>query len=112
MSVASSAIKSVVLTTLVTLGFLLLAVIVWLPPEQPRDESPDEIARRNAASDAGARPPQQGTPTAQPSPTQPSEFSRLAGSAASALANGGQATPTPGRAGGDPFQKPAPVAAW
>jgi hypothetical protein len=114
MSVASSAIKSVVLTTLVMLGFLLLAVIVWLPSEQTRDESPEQIARRNAASDSGAPSPQQGstTGTAQPSPTQPSEFSRLAGSAASALADGGQATPTPGRAGGDPFQKPAPVAAW
>jgi hypothetical protein len=113
MSVASSAIKSVVLTTLVMLGFLLLAVIVWLPSEQTRDESPEQIARRNAASGGGAPAPQHGpTAAAQPSPTHPSEFSRLAGSAASALANGAQATPPPGRAAGDPFQKPAPVAAW
>jgi hypothetical protein len=111
MSVASSALKSVALTTLVMLGFLLLAVILWLPSEQTREESPDEIAHRNAAS--GAQP-QQVTPagTAQPSPTQSSEFARLAGGTASALANGAQATPPPGRADGDQFQKPAPVAAW
>lgn len=116
MSVASSAIKSVVLTTLVMLGFLLLAVILWLPSEQSRDESPEQIARRDAASDTGApASQQQGAPagTAQPSPTQTSEFARLAGGTASALANGAQATPPPpGRAEGDPFHKPAPVPAW
>lgn len=114
MSVASSALKSVALTTLVMLGFLLFAVVLWLPSEQTRDESPEQIARRNATSDAGTTAPQQGTPagTAQPSPTQTSEFARLAGGTASTLANGAQATPPPSRAAGDPFQKPAPVAAW
>jgi hypothetical protein len=114
MSVASSALKSVALTTLVMLGFLLFAVILWLPSEQTRDETPEQIARRNATSDAGATAPQQGTPagTAQPSPTQTSEFSRLAGGTASTLAGGAQASATPARAEGDPFQKPAPVAAW
>jgi hypothetical protein len=112
MSVASSALKSVALTTLVMLGFLLLAVILWLPSERTRDESPDEIARRNAASDAGAQQQVAPAGTAQPSPTQSSEFARLAGGTASALANGAQATPHPSRAEGDPLQKPAPVAAW
>jgi hypothetical protein len=114
MSVASSALKSVALTTLVMLGFLLLAVILWLPSEQTRDESPEQIARRNATSDAGATATQQVTPagTAQPSPTQTSEFARLAGGTASTLASGTQASATPSRAEADPFQKPAPVAAW
>ena len=113
MSVASSAIKSVVLTTLVMLGFLLLAALLWLPTEQTRDESPDVIARRNAASGATAQP-QQGARagTAQASPTQPSEFTPLAGGTASALANGAQSSAPQSRAEGDQFRKPAPVPAW
>jgi hypothetical protein len=114
MSVAPSALKSVALTTLVMLGFLLLAVILWLPSEQTRDESPGEIARRNAASGSGS--PQQAAPAAsaaQPSPAQTSEFARVAGSAASALANGAQQSPpAASRTEGDPFRKPAPVAPW
>ncbi|MCA1631564.1 MAG: hypothetical protein LC774_14770 [Acidobacteria bacterium] len=104
------------LTTLVMLGFLLLAALLWLPSGQPREESPEEIARRNANSEAGApiQQQRQGAPvgTAQPSPTRTSELSRLAGGTASALADGAQATPLPSRADGDPFQKPAPVAPW
>jgi hypothetical protein len=112
MSVASSALKSVVLTTLVMLGFLLFAAVLWLPTGQPRDEAPEQIARRNATADSGAHAPQQVTPegTAQPSPTQTSEFERLAGGTASALAGGTQPTAPPGRGGGS--QKPAPVPAW